>query len=266
MRSAPRCRNPAPSAPRSATTFSGRGWRIRGPSDAAPGVTRFIDQTSLFMTLVGLTSLLVGGIGVANGVRAWLDARARTIATLRCLGASSGLVLAVCLIQVLRARRLRHRRRAAGWRPGPDRAGRLAEGRAAGAPRTRPLSGPASARRLLRPADGARLLAVAARPGGAHPRRGTVPRRADPGTHPSVAAIAGGKRRRRGGSDRADRRHRDRPALRTVVLRRRARNPGAVPPRRQSADAGGTRRFAGEKSRRGASASATCTGRARPPR
>ena len=53
------------------------------------------------MTLVGLTSLLVGGIGVANGVRAWLDARSRTIATLRCLGASSALVLTVCLIQVL---------------------------------------------------------------------------------------------------------------------------------------------------------------------
>jgi putative ABC transport system permease protein len=55
----------------------------------------------LFLTLVGLTSLLVGGIGVANGVRAWLDARARTIATLRCLGASARLVFAVCLIQVL---------------------------------------------------------------------------------------------------------------------------------------------------------------------
>ena len=69
--------------------FPGEGWRIRDPHDAAPGVTRFIDQTSLFLTLVGLTSLLVGGIGVANGVRAWLDARARTIATLRCLGAAS---------------------------------------------------------------------------------------------------------------------------------------------------------------------------------
>ena len=81
--------------------FPGEGWRIRDPHDAAPGVTRFIDQTSLFLTLVGLTSLLVGGIGVANGVRAWLDARARTIATLRCLGARPGLVLAVCLVQVL---------------------------------------------------------------------------------------------------------------------------------------------------------------------
>jgi putative ABC transport system permease protein len=82
-------------------TFSGHGWRIRDPHDAAPGVTRFIDQTSLFMTLVGLTSLLVGGIGVANGVRAWLDARSRTIATLRCLGGASRLVFAVCLIQVM---------------------------------------------------------------------------------------------------------------------------------------------------------------------
>jgi putative ABC transport system permease protein len=81
--------------------FPNQGWRIRDPSDAAPGVSRFIDQTALFLTLVGLTSLLVGGIGVANGVKAWLDARARTIATLRCLGASARLVFAVCLIQVL---------------------------------------------------------------------------------------------------------------------------------------------------------------------
>jgi putative ABC transport system permease protein len=81
--------------------FPNQGWRIRDPSDAAPGVSRFIDQIALFLSLVGLTSLLVGGIGVANGVRAWLDARARTIATLRCLGASSRLVFAVCLIQVV---------------------------------------------------------------------------------------------------------------------------------------------------------------------
>ena len=53
------------------------------------------------MTLVGLTALLVGGIGVANGVRAWLEARARSIAILRCLGAAPWLVFRVCLIQVM---------------------------------------------------------------------------------------------------------------------------------------------------------------------
>src|SRR5262249_3687711 len=41
------------------------------------------------------------GIGVANAVRAWLDARARSIATLRCLGATGRLLFAVCLIQIL---------------------------------------------------------------------------------------------------------------------------------------------------------------------
>jgi putative ABC transport system permease protein len=81
--------------------FPNQGWRIRDPRAAAPAVAQFVKQTGLFMTLVGLTSLLVGGIGVANGVHAWLDARARTIAILRCLGASARLMFAVALIQVL---------------------------------------------------------------------------------------------------------------------------------------------------------------------
>ena len=83
------------------TAFPNTGWRIRDALGAAPGVTQFIERTSLFMTLVGLTSLLVGGIGVANGVHAWVLARARSIATLRCLGAAPRLVFAVCLVQVM---------------------------------------------------------------------------------------------------------------------------------------------------------------------
>ena len=82
------------------TAFPDSGWRIRDATEAAPGVTRAVDQTSLFLSLVGLCSLLVGGIGVATGVRAWMEARARTVATLRCLGAGSGLILQVFLLQV----------------------------------------------------------------------------------------------------------------------------------------------------------------------
>jgi putative ABC transport system permease protein len=81
--------------------FADQGWRVSLAGEAAPGAARFVDQLGLFLTLVGLTALLVGGIGVANGVRAWTEARARSIAVLRCLGASSGLVLATVLIQVL---------------------------------------------------------------------------------------------------------------------------------------------------------------------
>jgi len=84
-----------------AQPFVDSGWRIRTADRANQQVNRFLDQAASFLTLAGLTALLVGGIGVATGVRAWLEARARTIATLRCLGATARLVFAAYLIQVL---------------------------------------------------------------------------------------------------------------------------------------------------------------------
>jgi putative ABC transport system permease protein len=81
--------------------FPNTPWRVRVAGDAAPDLTRFVDQVALFMTLLGLAALLVGGIGVANGVEAWLTARARSIATLRCLGASARLVRLVYGLQLL---------------------------------------------------------------------------------------------------------------------------------------------------------------------
>lgn len=78
----------------------GQGWRIRTTETAAPGLERFLDQITQFLTLVGLTALLVGGIGVANAVRAFIDGRAKTIAVLKCLGAPSALVFKVYLLQI----------------------------------------------------------------------------------------------------------------------------------------------------------------------
>jgi len=86
---------------RVAEAFPAAGWRIAGLDRAAPGVERFIRQVRLFMSLVGLTALLVGGVGVANGVAAHLESRRDTIATLKCLGASGGLVTRIYLLQVL---------------------------------------------------------------------------------------------------------------------------------------------------------------------
>ncbi|WP_374297965.1 ABC transporter permease [Sphingomonas sp.] len=83
------------------TAFPQNGWRIRTADAAAPSVNRFLDRAAFFLTLASLTALLVGGIGVATGVRSWLDQRARTIATLRCLGASPGVIFATYLVQVL---------------------------------------------------------------------------------------------------------------------------------------------------------------------
>jgi putative ABC transport system permease protein len=84
-----------------AAAFPGASWRIRRADQADPGVNRFLDRAASFLTLAGLTALLVGGIGVATGVRAWLDARSRTIATLRCMGAPTAAIFSAYLIQVL---------------------------------------------------------------------------------------------------------------------------------------------------------------------
>lgn len=81
-------------------SFPDGGWRIRTYAEAAPGVIRFVEQTALFLTLTGLTALLVGGIGVATGVRTWLGARRRTIATLKCLGAPASVIFATYALQL----------------------------------------------------------------------------------------------------------------------------------------------------------------------
>ncbi|MBT3238749.1 MAG: ABC transporter permease [Rhodospirillaceae bacterium] len=81
--------------------FPTAGWRIRGTDKAAPGIQRFIERMTLFLTFSGLTALLVGGIGVSNAVGGFLESRRDTIATLKCLGAPSGLVFTTYLLQIL---------------------------------------------------------------------------------------------------------------------------------------------------------------------
>ena len=82
-------------------TFADAPIRVRDFSDGAEGLRGFVERLSAFLTLVGLTALLVGGVGVANAVRSYLDAKVATIATLKCLGASNSLVFASYLIQVM---------------------------------------------------------------------------------------------------------------------------------------------------------------------
>ncbi|MEA2780221.1 MAG: putative transport system permease protein, partial [Rhodospirillaceae bacterium] len=81
--------------------FPDAGWRVRGLDQAAPGVKRFVDRTALFLTLVGLSALLVGGIGVGNAVKAYLEAKTTTIAILKCLGAPSRSIFALYLSLIL---------------------------------------------------------------------------------------------------------------------------------------------------------------------
>jgi putative ABC transport system permease protein len=83
------------------TTFPDAGWRIRGTDEAAPGVQRFIDRLTLFMSFVGYTVLLVGGVGITRAVTAYLESKTRTIASLKCLGADAGLIVSIYILQLL---------------------------------------------------------------------------------------------------------------------------------------------------------------------
>ncbi|WP_421859192.1 ABC transporter permease [Oricola sp.] len=86
---------------RANAAFPEAGWSVRSRGNAAPALSANIERFAQFLTLVGLTALVTGGVGVANAVRAFLDSKRNVIATFKCLGAPGGFVTTVYLIQVL---------------------------------------------------------------------------------------------------------------------------------------------------------------------
>lgn len=82
------------------TAFPKAGWRVRDTGNAAPGLGRIVDRISVFLAVVALTALLVGGVGVGNAARAFLQSRSGTIAILKCLGAPGRVIFAVYAIQI----------------------------------------------------------------------------------------------------------------------------------------------------------------------
>jgi putative ABC transport system permease protein len=81
--------------------FPDAGWEIRDRTDAAPGIRRFVEQVAMFLTLVGLTALGVGGVGASEAVTAFLDRKRFDIAILKSLGADGQLVFLVFFLQVM---------------------------------------------------------------------------------------------------------------------------------------------------------------------
>lgn len=81
-------------------TFPEAGARWRDRNAAAPGISRFVGQLGAFLTIVGIASLAVGGVGIGAAVRGYLNRKVPVIAALRTLGATAGTVFAAYLIQV----------------------------------------------------------------------------------------------------------------------------------------------------------------------
>jgi putative ABC transport system permease protein len=77
------------------------GFTVSDRRDPSPQVSRTLERLRQFLTLIGLTALLVGGVGVANAVATFIDKRRQVIATMKSVGATSRMVLAIFLVEVL---------------------------------------------------------------------------------------------------------------------------------------------------------------------
>jgi len=79
--------------------ITGERARVRTVKDTEVNLTQAIDQLRDFLGVVGLVALLLGGIGVASGVHAFVMRKIDTVAVLRCLGATSWQVLTIYVVQ-----------------------------------------------------------------------------------------------------------------------------------------------------------------------
>ncbi|MGE0474993.1 MAG: ABC transporter permease, partial [Nitrospirales bacterium] len=69
--------------------LSKEGVQVSSFQEAQPRLRRFLEQLSLYLGLLSLTILLVGGIGVACTIQGFLAQKTDNIATLKTLGADS---------------------------------------------------------------------------------------------------------------------------------------------------------------------------------
>lgn len=73
--------------------------RVRTVADTERDFTEAVSRLADFLSVIGLIALLLGGIGVASGIHAFVVSKIDTVAVLRCLGASSRQVLALYVLQ-----------------------------------------------------------------------------------------------------------------------------------------------------------------------
>ncbi len=75
--------------------------RIADFREAQAQIKRFLDRMTSFLALVSMVALLVGGLGVANATRVFIQQKLDTIAIMKCVGATNRKVTGVYLTQMV---------------------------------------------------------------------------------------------------------------------------------------------------------------------
>lgn len=75
--------------------------RVRSYKDSQENLENSFERAENYMSLTGLVILVLGGIGISNVTRVFVEQKKRSIAVLKCIGATGGKVTTAYLVQVL---------------------------------------------------------------------------------------------------------------------------------------------------------------------
>ncbi len=81
--------------------FPEAGWEARSRGAVSPDLSRTLDRFGEFLALVGLISLIVGGVGVANAAGGFIERKRASLAILKALGASGAEVVTLAMLEFL---------------------------------------------------------------------------------------------------------------------------------------------------------------------
>ncbi len=81
--------------------FPDAQWEVQTVEERGELVGRRLDQVASVLLLIGFSTLLIGGLGVANSVGAYLQTKLKTIATLQSLGSRARQVASVYIGQIM---------------------------------------------------------------------------------------------------------------------------------------------------------------------
>lgn len=82
-------------------TLKGTTLRVRSYRDTQENLNEQFARTENYLSLTGLLILVLGGVGVWNVARVFVDQKQKAIAVLKCLGAGANKIIAVYLLQIL---------------------------------------------------------------------------------------------------------------------------------------------------------------------
>lgn len=93
--------NPTPFVTELRTALKGTTVQVNSYREQQERLGEQFERTEDYLSLTGLLILVLGGVGVWNVARAFVEQKRKTVAVLKCLGATGGRVTTVYMMQIL---------------------------------------------------------------------------------------------------------------------------------------------------------------------